>query len=171
MSTRTALRAMDIMTSDMITVDADASIREAAALLIDHGISGAPVRDEFGRIIGLLSLRDVARYAREGGEGGGEPPAQVGRAESSRSGRHAPAHLPWGFHFEAAEGTQVRQFMTPILITMPREATLSEVSSAMLERRVHRILVRDVEGEIVGIISALDVLRAMSEPGSYSRKE
>jgi CBS domain-containing protein len=53
MAWKTALRAADIMTRRMITVDSNASIREVAVVLVDNEISGAPVRDELGRITGL----------------------------------------------------------------------------------------------------------------------
>lgn len=125
-------RAQDIMTSEMITVEADASIHEAATLLVDHGISGAPVRDEFGRIVGLISLRDIVRF----------------EAEARKEG-------------------QVRSYMTPIVIALPEDSSIHEVIEAMLQRNVHRVLVRDTEGDIRGIISSLDVLRALfREPAS-----
>jgi CBS domain-containing protein len=164
MQSRTDIRAAQIMTSEMITTSSNAPIAEAAALLVDHGISGMPVRDEFGRIVGLISLRDIVRFERErtltveedadrtedwGAEG------SVGRWQMSK--------VPWGYHLEPAEVAQVRDFMTPIVISLPKEATVQDVARAMLDRKVHRVLVHNGEGEVVGIISALDVVRAMVE--------
>jgi predicted transcriptional regulator len=156
MAWKTALRAADIMTRRMITVDSNASIREVAVVLVDNEISGAPVRDELGRITGLISLRDIARYERE------RPPGAQAALQESDADIESAHGVPWGYHVEPADLGRVREFMTPIVIALPEEAPLADVVRAMLERRVHRILVRNDEGDIVGIISAIDVLRAVS---------
>jgi CBS domain-containing protein len=55
--------------------------------------------------------------------------------------------------------------MTPIVITVAETAKLSQVIRTMLDRKVHRVLVRNDDGEIVGIVSALDILHSMlAEP-------
>ena len=53
--------------------------------------------------------------------------------------------------------------MTPIVISLPRDASLDAIVDAMLDSHVHRVLVSGADGEIVGIISALDVLRALKQ--------
>ena len=57
------MRAADVMTTGVITVSPEASVQELARLLADHGISGAPVVDADGKLVGILSLADVAREA------------------------------------------------------------------------------------------------------------
>ena len=155
MRRRVQVRAMDIMTRAMITVDSTASIREAAIVLLDAGISGAPVCDRFGRIVGLFSLRDIARFERERG---GTPEIETLRGRRS-------TELPWGFHFEDDPEATVQQYMTPILVTVVETANLSQVIRTMMDRKVHRVLVRNDDGEIVGLVSALDILHSMlAEP-------
>lgn len=166
MQSKTQMRAAQIMTRKMITTPSDAPIAEAAALLVDHGISGMPVRDEFGRIVGVISLRDIVRFERER-TNTVEEPSDAGRdwgAEGS-GGRWQMSRVPWGYHLEPSEVAQVRDFMTPVLIALPEDASILQIVSTMLERKVHRVLVRNAEGEIVGLVSALDVLRALVEPG------
>jgi CBS-domain-containing membrane protein len=158
MNGTTTLTAAEVMTRKVITIDEDASIREAAMLLLDHGISGAPVKDEFGRIIGLISLRDIARFERE----------RTGtRVEELPYGCVQGPRLPFGFHLDNEDEAAVRQFMTPILITVRDQAPVREVIQTLIERAVHRVLVRNVEGDIVGLISALDILHSLlAEPSA-----
>ena len=53
------MRAMDVMTSEVITVDENASVQAAAKLLIEHGISAVPVVDNDNRVIGMVSEGDL----------------------------------------------------------------------------------------------------------------
>jgi CBS domain-containing protein len=62
------MRAIDIMTSDVITVTEDTSVREAASLLADRGISAAPVVDHENRVIGMVSEGDLLHRAETGTE-------------------------------------------------------------------------------------------------------
>ena len=177
MRTQMDLHAADVMTREMITVPATASIREAAAVLVDREISGAPVRDELGRIIGVVSLRDIARFERE--RSGFEPPDEkdmevvpgLTAAESRSSTRPNPesaedlagrVSVPYGFHLEMEEPVSVRDVMSPASVTVPGDADLYQVAQTMVRQRQHRVLVRDTRGEIVGLISALDLVRLLA---------
>jgi CBS domain-containing protein len=53
------MRAMDIMTTDVITVDPDMTVQDLAKLLAERGISGAPVVDASGRLVGIVSEGDL----------------------------------------------------------------------------------------------------------------
>jgi CBS domain-containing protein len=173
----TELRATDIMSSKMLTVPVNASIREAAALLIDHEISGAPVCDEIDRIVGMISLRDIARAERERVEM--EAPMEADlkvvpglmaseRRSTTTPNVEAPQEIagrigvPYGFHVELEDPEGVREFMTPIPVTVAEDATLTDLARTMLQRRVHRVLVRNAEGKIVGLVSALDLVRGLT---------
>ena len=57
------MRAMDVMTTDVITVDPDTTVQAVAALLAEHGISGAPVVDSGGRLVGIISEGDLLHRA------------------------------------------------------------------------------------------------------------
>lgn len=62
------MRAADVMTSDVITVDEDASAQEAAKLMAEHGISAVPVIDHNRRVIGMVSEGDLLHRAETGTE-------------------------------------------------------------------------------------------------------
>src|SRR5271165_5033605 len=63
-----AMRAMDVMTTNVITVAPDASVQDLAALLVNHGISGVPVVDEANNLIGIVSEGDLLHRAEIGTE-------------------------------------------------------------------------------------------------------
>jgi CBS domain-containing protein len=60
------MRAMDVMTSDIITVDPDMKVQDLASLLAERGISGAPVVDASGHLIGIVSEGDLLHRAEIG---------------------------------------------------------------------------------------------------------
>src|ERR1700747_1814960 len=64
------MRAMDVMTTEVITVDENATVREAAKLLAEHGISAVPVVDKDNRVIGMVSEGDLLHRAETGTEQG-----------------------------------------------------------------------------------------------------
>jgi CBS domain-containing protein len=148
--------AADLMTPNPISVEADALVGEAIALLIDRGISAAPVIDEAGRPIGVLSRSDIVVHDRECSGRGGANADYYHRAElTARSGEHLPA----GFEIENVDRTLVRDLMTPAVFAVAPDSSAEEVVGEMLSLRVHRLFVVDACGVLVGVISALDVLR------------
>ncbi len=64
------MRAADIMTTDVITISPDASVKKLAKLLSDHGISGVPVVDSDGKLVGIVSEGDLTHRAELGTERG-----------------------------------------------------------------------------------------------------
>ena len=60
------MRAMDVMTTDVITVDPDTTVQALAALLAERGISGAPVVDSSGRLVGIVSEGDLLHRTESG---------------------------------------------------------------------------------------------------------
>ena len=143
--------ASDLMTPNPISVEAEAFVGEAIALLIDRGISAAPVIDDAGRPIGVLSRSDILIHQRE-------------------STRHAslfdqtewdvpPRRLREGFEVEVVDSTLVRDIMTPILFTVALDASCKMVVEQMLSLKVHHLFVVDEDGALVGVISSLDILR------------
>ena len=70
-----SIKAKDYMTANLVTLSPDTSVMEAIRILLDKGISGAPVVDKMGRLVGLLSEKDcmrVATHAGYYGEAGGK---------------------------------------------------------------------------------------------------
>ena len=145
--------AADMMMPDPVSIRADAPIKEAIALLIDRGFSGAPVIDEAGRPIGVLTRSDIVVHDREKIPGVGE---YYDRADLIMP---AGERLGPGFYSEAVDRITVRDVMTPAVFAVAPEASPAEAVNEMLSLKVHRLFVVDSAGILVGVISALDVLR------------
>lgn len=135
------ITAGDLMNPEILTVDVDMTVRELAAFLIENEISGAPVQDDEGRIVGVVSLVDVAAVHSEGAEGDAESSPFTAQPDGD-GGR---------------DSLMVADVMTPMVYSVTEDATVSEVASAMLKGHLHRVLVTR-EDRAVGIISTSDLL-------------
>jgi CBS domain-containing protein len=151
-----ALTAEEIMTPNPVSIRANATIKEAIALLADKGYSAAPVIDEAGRPIGVLSRSDIVVHEREKIEYLQPIPEFF-----SRSDLVTPEgeKLPRGFQVEKVDQVCVRDLMTPVVFSVGLKTPVRKVVSEMVALRVHRLFVVDASGVLVGVISALDVLR------------
>jgi CBS domain-containing protein len=140
------------MTENPSTIDEDATIREAATALTDASISALPVTNKKGELVGVLSRTDIVRF--EGQRGDLEIPAS-----NERAGKADAAEPQSGIHAETTRRTPVKKIMTPSVYVVRPEANLASVVDQMLKRRVHRLYVIDDKGGLIGVISALDLLR------------
>jgi CBS domain-containing protein len=150
--------AMDVMTPNPISLRSEATVREALALLTEHDFSAAPVIDEAGRPIGVLSRSDLLVHDRE----------KVDYLETSprfedirRLREETGAKLKSGFHVERVDPTLVRDLMTPTVFSVTPDTPVRQVVGEMLALRVHRLFVVDDSGALVGVISPHDILRHM----------
>jgi CBS domain-containing protein len=132
------------MTDSPVSIRGEASVMEATALLTDRGFSAAPVIDEAGRPIGVVSRADILVHDRE-----------FHRAAVLPEGRG----LPDGFGVEDCDRTVVGDIMTPGIFAVRPETPTAKVVEQMLALHVHQLFVVDEDGLLVGVISALDVLR------------
>jgi CBS domain-containing protein len=148
--------AADLMTPNPVSIDADATVKEAVAFLTDKGFSAAPVIDAAGRPVGVLSRSDILIYDREKVDYVPTTPEGGGRTELTlRSGES----LRNGFQVENVDRTPVRDLMTPAVFSVTPETSARQVVEHMLALKVHHLFVVGRDGVLVGVISALDVLR------------
>jgi len=148
--------AAELMTANPVSVGEDATLREALTLLIDKGFSAAPVIDEAGRPVGVLSRSDLLIHDRES--------AQYLRAAPEfyhKEELHTPEGetLGRGFQVEKVDRTRVRDLMTPAVFAVAPDAPAAKVVHDLLSLKVHRLFVVDDNGVLVGVISTFDVLR------------
>ncbi len=120
----------DVMTADPISVAETASLAEAAGILDSKKISGLPVVDESGALIGVLSQTDLVR---------------------ARANQTLVSNWP---------GLAVGQIMTKPALTIASTATLEEAAGEMERHRVHRLVVVDADAAPIGIISTSDLVRS-----------
>jgi len=150
--------ASDLMTRNPVSVRENATLREAIGLLIDRGYSAAPVIDEAGRPVGVLSRTDILVHDREHVEHLATMPEYYNREELTTDENESLAE---GFQVERVDPTRVRDVMTPAVFSVGPETPAVRVVGDMLSLKVHRLFVVDANGVLVGVISALDVLRCL----------
>jgi CBS domain-containing protein len=155
------IRARDIMTKEPMCVEPWMSIRQLAHLFAENEISGAPVVDGLGRLVGLVSKTDLIRQCLEG------------------TGNVLPAYLFETLGSTGAEEGEVtpetsvcvEDFMTLEPVTVMPETSLRELAAIMSSRRIHRLVVVDAGDKPVGIITSLDLIAAFqAEPVSRTHE-
>ncbi len=150
------LTARDVMNPIVLSIRQDKTVRELAAFLTENEISGAPVVDGHGKLVGVVSLRDIVEKA-----GGGNEELAGGRRRlgSSEWGDKLTPNEAGQMHIEN-EGLLVREIMTPSVYTVAESIPVAQVAETMLRGHIHRLLV--VRGsQAVGIISSLDLLKLL----------
>jgi CBS domain-containing protein len=137
-------RVADIMQSHVITLAPDLLARQAARILFERDITGAPVVEN-GQVLGLVSASDLLRLLAYG------PEAEL-MAEGDGSDAEERGTAP--------EPT-VRDLMLPATFHVETTTTLPKLASFLLHAGVHRALVMD-HGRLAGIVSTTDLLRAVA---------
>jgi CBS domain-containing protein len=147
--------AGDVMRTDVFTVRDNWDIREALRLFEEKHISGAPVVDVRGDIVGVLSVTDIARAHTLR--------AAKDRRESEFYRTTLPDEFPDGFEVESYDAIPVAEVMTPVVIDAPQETPVSRLAALMVDLHIHRVIITH-EGKLAGIVSSLDLLRLLRKP-------
>ncbi len=145
----------DVMTRDPITVQPDAPLKDAIQILADKRISGLPVVDQSGKLVGVISETDLMWR-----ESGVTPPAYIMLLDSVIYLEN-PARYDRDLH--KALGQSVGEVMSRDPVTISPDKTLREAARILHERSVHRLPVIDDQHRIVGILTRGDVVRAMAD--------
>jgi CBS domain-containing protein len=147
------------MRSDVVAVDPSLSLSEVERVLSEKGVGGAPVMDASGRVLGIVSMKDVLeRYAQD-------PDARPRRGRDVdpfplEDAFEPEEELPFASEERDAQETAA-DVMTAEVHWVPADADLGEIARTMVGHRIHRVLVRENE-RYVGLISTLDVLEALA---------
>lgn len=123
--------ARDLMTPDILAVEAAMTLVETASFLLAQEITGAPVRSDDGSMVGFVSTSDLLRAVAESG-GGSEAAADV-------------------------LATPVAELMTPEVYTIDVDAPVREIARILIDGGIHRVFV-DEDGELVGTITSSDLV-------------
>jgi CBS domain-containing protein len=150
--------AEDIMERRVITVAADSPLLAVYRLFVAEDISGAPVVDETGEVVGVISARDLLRTANETHDDAAMDLHYYENA-ASFDGEE------WMTDIEEFEDRlthrSVSQVMTTGAISVRRDAPINEIADLLLKHRIHRVLVVDDEsdeGPLVGLVSVFDMV-------------
>ena len=151
------MRVDELMTRDVVTVAPDTPLREVAELLVEHGISGVPVCNRAGEVIGVVSEQDILYKELGPEERGGGPLAWF-------------AGWPAAAAAKANARTAVGAMTSPALTIRP-ERRAAAAARLMVDRGVNRLPVVDRRGRLVGIVTRADLVRAFSRSDAEIRDE
>src|SRR5438093_908689 len=148
------MRAMDVMTTNVITVDPDTSVQALATLLSERGISGVPVVDRDNRLLGVVTEGDLLHRAETG-------------TERRTQRRRSRWHDVFGTDQDGARayvkshGRTVREIMTREVIAVSDTTDLANIATLLESKRIKRVpVLRD--GKVVGIVSRANLVRALA---------
>ncbi|MFO0877086.1 MAG: CBS domain-containing protein [Gemmataceae bacterium] len=153
------LTAEDLMSRDIISIPAGMSFRAAVHRLAQTGVSGAPVIDEQGKCIGVLTRSDLVRFLDQG-------PQRRHTTDLNGGGFFADWQV---LDFDNLPGDEVTAYMSSDVITARPETSIAELARRMHMGHVHRLFIVDPWDHVVGVVSAMDILGAVAsevEPSS-----
>jgi CBS domain-containing protein len=151
------LTARDVMNRVVLSIQEDKTVQELATFLTENEISGAPVLNLRGKLVGVVSLRDIVEKTAESAAlVSGRPPGGFygpGWGEKLTPNELSQMHIE-------NEGLLVREIMTPTVYTVKEDTSVAEIAGTMVSGHIHRLLVTR-EGQAVGIVTTLDLLKRL----------
>jgi CBS domain-containing protein len=132
----TQMLVADLMTIDPMVIGVHASIEDAARVLNANAISGLPVVDAGGSLVGVISQTDLLRVSHT-------PVGRVIRAQ--------------------ATGLRVGELMTSPAVVVSMTASLVEAARVMRDARIHRVVAIDEDGRPIGVLAALDFVALVAD--------
>ena len=144
------MKAKDVMTSPVVSIEPDASIWQAVRIMLQRHISGLPVIDQKGALVGIVTEGDFLRRAETGTQ------------------RRRPRWLEYligpgrlADEYTRAHGRKVSQIMTTDPLTITEDTPLDEIVRLMEKRQIKRLpVVRDQQ--VVGIVSRANLVHALA---------
>ncbi|HZQ64719.1 MAG TPA: CBS domain-containing protein [Gaiellaceae bacterium] len=147
------MKVEDVMTRDVVDVAPDTQLKAVAETLARHRISGVPVVED-GAVVGVVSEADVIEQ-----EAAEKQPTLLARL----AGRDR--------HSQKAKARTARQAMTAPAVTVPPRFDVAQAARLMVERRINRLPVVTESGELVGIVTRADLVRAFVRTDAEIERE
>jgi len=129
------MRAQDIMTPNVLTINENKPLNEARQILLEEDITALPVLSDEKDLVGIITQTDFFQL------------------DALMSSNVIKQH-------GLSDDLLVRDLMVKNTVTLPETAHLSELSRTMVENHIHRVVIMK-DGEIVGLVTAMDVLKAV----------
>jgi CBS domain-containing protein len=147
------MQASDVMSTELVTVSPRDTVDHAARVMLEHRISGLPVVDDEGHLVGIVSEGDLLHRVENDTD---RSHSLLGQIFAS------PARL--ATEFLKSAGRNVKDVMTPNPVTVPESALLADIAELFDRNRIRQVpVLRD--GRLVGIVSRVDLLRALVGSG------
>lgn len=145
--------AADLMTREPLVIPRQMSLRAAAHLMSQAHVTGAPVVDESGACVGVISATDIMRC--------GDRMATLAECERLPS---LCVCADWQMvELEKIATDAVSDWMSKNLIFAGPGTSIGELARLMLDAHVHRVVIIDPRERPIGVVSTMDVLRAVAE--------
>lgn len=152
------LTAGDLMSATIVKIPQDMSLQGAARRLTEYQVSGAPVVDEEGRCVGVISASDFVHWA--------------GDASKARHRPVSPGCVCSSWQIVDADqlsnDDRVCCFMTSDPVTVISTTPVQKLAQMMLDAHIHRLIVVDRQQHPVGIITSTDILAALARAGEFA---
>jgi CBS domain-containing protein len=145
-------RVSELMNPDVLVLGPKSTVGDARRRLAARGVSGAPVVDEAGGLLGIITQNDLARFSAR----------PVTAAESGRFYTDQDDYRELGSLATNLDDTPVERIMSKPVFTVGRKDGVAIAANIMRERKIHRLVVIE-RGRLVGIISSLDLMRVVEE--------
>jgi CBS domain-containing protein len=149
------LKAKDIMKKNVVTIHPDAAVKDLAEILNTNRITGVPVVDDEGELLGMISGTDVIKrcdYVNK----------ELAKYEDEEE--YDPfdgcVHIHRYFTEELFE-MKIRDLMSTPVFTLTPDASFLDVCKVLTEKRIHRVTIAE-NGKLKGIIATLDVIKLIS---------
>jgi len=144
------VRASDIMTTSIICASPGMSVREAAGMMVSAGISGMPVINESGRLVGMITEGDLMHRA------------EIGTGVKQRAWwlEMVASTSELASQYVKEHGSKVRDVMTTDVSSVAETCPIADIAELLERRRIKRVpVMRD--GKVVGIVSRANLIRAL----------
>ena len=148
------LKAEDIMNREVITVNENATVRELATLLVSRNISGAPVVDADGKVIGVVTESDLIFQNKKV-----HLPTAVAILDAFLF-LERPEKMEK--ELKKIAGSKVGDICSHDLVSVGPETDLEELATLMAEKKIHTLPVLE-DGQLVGVIGKSDIIRTIAQ--------
>ncbi len=153
------MRARDVMTRAMATTTPETTVEKVAKLLINLRISGVPVLDRNGQLVGIVTEGDLLRRVETGTDRQRSRWSELFSANSRLAEEYIKSHA-----------RRIEDIMTREVVSVEELASLGEIAELMETKRIKRVPVVH-NGKIVGIVSRADLLQVLASGGTTTADE
>jgi CBS domain-containing protein len=144
------LKAADIMYQGVVSVTPEHTVQDAAGLMLENGVSGLPVIDASGRLVGIVSESDLMRHVEAG-------------TDHHRSWwlRAVMGHRGLADEYVRENARRIADIMTKAVVVAAPDTPVRSLADLLERNRIKRVPVVE-DGKVVGIVSRANLLRALA---------
>ena len=146
--------ARDIMSRQVAVIHESVTVHDALLLMAENGVSALPVVDDAAKCVGMLSQSDIIDLARD---------LDMEDEEISTS-RNILRMLSSGLPMHELTGQRINDCMSFNLVCASADELVTTIADKMLAEEIHHLPIIDDQGDLLGIVSTMDILRGLRTP-------